>query len=72
MLLSAPFTSMNATEEYLTEAFKEQGLVTQEIVDQALAESKELVDESSGDFIYFQFTLSARPSTDEVVNFKRS
>jgi len=27
---------MNATEEFLTEAFKEQGLASQELIDQVL------------------------------------
>ena len=64
---------MNATEEYLTEAFKEQGLVTQEIFDQTLAEAKGLgSDESSGDsgLDFFNLLLSKLGlSTDEVVNF---
>ena len=38
---------MNATEEYLTEAFKEQGLVIQETIEQILAESKIASDQSS-------------------------
>ena len=41
---------MNATEEYLTEAFKDQGLVTQELIDQTLEEVKNFESaESSGD-----------------------
>jgi hypothetical protein len=35
---------MNATEEFLTEAFKDQGLVTQESIEQILAEAKAQTD----------------------------
>ena len=64
---------MNATEEYLVEAFKEQGLVTQETIDQAQAEARDLSsDESSGDLGLDAFNLILHKldlSTEEVVNF---
>ena len=41
---------MNATEEFLTEAFKEQGLASQELIDQVLTEVKaQEPGETSGD-----------------------
>ncbi len=64
---------MNATEEYLTEAFKEQGLVDQELVDQTFAEAKNLESvESSGDegLDFMNLLLQKLElSSDEVVNF---
>ena len=64
---------MNATEEYLVEAFKEQGLVTQETIDQAQAEARDMSsDESSGDPGLDAFNLILHKldlSTEEVVNF---
>lgn len=64
---------MNATEEYLTEAFKDQGLVTQELIDQTLEEVKNFEPaESSGDdgldFMNLLLSKLELP-TEEVVNF---
>ena len=64
---------MNATEEYLTEAFKEQGLVTQELLVQTLSEAQSLAkNESSGDESLDFFNLLLHKielSTEEVVKF---
>jgi type IV pilus assembly protein PilB len=64
---------MNATEEYLTEAFKDQGLVSEELIDQTLEEVKNFEPaESSGDdgldFMNLLLSKLELP-TEEVVNF---
>ena len=64
---------MNATEEFLTEAFKDQGLVTQESIEQILAEAKAQADSENraDDGVEFFNLLLAQLglSKDEVVNF---
>lgn len=64
---------MNATEEFLTEAFKEQGLVTQEGIDQIMIEARSLSSEqSTGDeaLDFMQLLLERLElSIDEVQNF---
>ncbi len=64
---------MNATEEFLTEAFKEQGLVTEEMVAEILGEAKVLEPAlSTGlESLDFMNLLLSRLelSTDEVVGF---
>jgi len=64
---------MNATEEFLTEAFKDQGLVSQESIDQILAEAKEQagsVGEDELSLQFFSLLLSQLGlSKEEVVNF---
>jgi type IV pilus assembly protein PilB len=64
---------MNATEEFLTEAFKDQGLVTQESIEQILAEAKAQTDSENraDDGVEFFNLLLAQLglSKDEVVNF---
>ncbi len=64
---------MNATEEFLAEAFKDQGLITQEVIDQCLAEAKSFgAGESSGDEGLDCFNLilnKLQLSTEEVVAF---
>jgi type IV pilus assembly protein PilB len=64
---------MNATEEFLTEAFKDQGLVTQESIEQILAEAKAQADsENRADngVEFFNLLLAQLGlSKDEVVNF---
>jgi len=64
---------MNVTEEFLTEAFKDQGLVTQESIEQILAEAKAQTDSENraDDGVEFFNLLLAQLglSKDEVVNF---
>ena len=64
---------MNATEEFLTEAFKDQGLVTQESIEQILAEAKAQTDSENraDDGVEFFNLLLAQLglSKEEVVNF---
>ena len=64
---------MNVTEEFLTEAFKDQGLVTQESIEQILAEAKAQTDsENRADngVEFFNLLLAQLGlSKDEVVNF---
>ena len=64
---------MNATEEFLTEAFKDQGLVTQESIEQILAEAKAQTgsENRADDGVEFFNLLLAQLglSKDEVVNF---
>jgi type IV pilus assembly protein PilB len=64
---------MNATEEFLTEAFKEQGLVTEEMVAEILGEAKVLEPAlSTGlESLDFMNLLLSRLelSTDEVLGF---
>jgi general secretion pathway protein E/type IV pilus assembly protein PilB len=64
---------MNATEEFLTEAFKDQGLVTQESIEQILAEAKAQTDSENraDDGVEFFHLLLAQLglSKEEVVNF---
>ena len=63
---------MNATEEYLTEAFKEQGLVIQETIEQIQSEARKIAsDQSTGDEgLDFNLLLHhLNLSTEEVVNF---
>lgn len=64
---------MNATEEFLTEAFKDQGLVTQESIEQILAEAKAQTDSENraDDGVEFFNLLLAQLglSREEVVNF---
>ena len=64
---------MNATEEFLTEAFKEQGLASQELIDQVLAEVKaQDPGETSGDegLDFMNLLLGKLElSKEEVVNF---
>ena len=64
---------MNVTEEFLTEAFKDQGLVTQESIEQILAEAKAQADSENraDDGVEFFNLLLAQLglSKDEVVNF---
>ncbi len=64
---------MNATEEFLTEAFMEQGLVSQELIDQILAEAKEQagsVGEDELNLLFFSLLLDQLGlSKEEVVNF---
>ena len=64
---------MNATEEFLTEAFKEQGLASQELIDQVLAEVKaQEPGETSGDegLDFMNLLLGKLElSKEEVVNF---
>jgi len=64
---------MNATEEFLTEAFKDQGLVTQESIEQILAEAKAQTDsENRADngVEFFNLLLAQLGlSKEEVVNF---
>jgi len=64
---------MNVTEEFLTEAFKDQGLVTQESIEQILAEAKAQTDSENraDDGVEFFNLLLAQLglSKEEVVNF---
>ena len=64
---------MNATEEFLTEAFKQQGLVTEEMVAEVLEQAKDLEPTiSTGlESLDFMNLLLDRLelSTDEVVGF---
>ena len=64
---------MNVTEEFLTEAFKDQGLVTQESIEQILAEAKAQADSENraDDGVEFFNLLLAQLglSKEEVVNF---
>jgi hypothetical protein len=64
---------MNATEEFLTEAFMEQGLVSQELIDQILAEAKEQAGSDGEDelnLLFFSLLLDQLGlSKEEVVNF---
>ena len=67
------FELMNATEEFLTDAFKEQGLASQELIDQVLAEVKDQEPgEASGDegldFMNL-LLIKLELSKEEVVNF---
>ena len=64
---------MNATEEFLTEAFKEQGLVSDEQITEILSEAKSIgPDESTGqESLDFMNLLLERLelSTEEVVGY---